>query len=82
VLMIDGAGPSSRRQVCRASRRFLDMGDGRDAAVGYLSRIVGGLVGAAVLAATLHAEVAAVGLLVAIIAVVLAASCLMMRGAL
>jgi hypothetical protein len=57
------------------------MGDGRDS-VGYLSRVVGGLVGGAVVAVTLHAEVAAVGLLAAVMVVVVAASCLMVRGAL
>jgi hypothetical protein len=70
------------RQVCRALRRLLDMGDERDAAVGYLSRVVSGLVAGAVLAVTLHAEVAAAGILAAVMLVVLAVTCLMLRGAL
>ena len=58
------------------------MGDERDRLVGYLSRVVSGLVATAVVAVTLHAEVAAASMLAAVMLVVLAAMCLVLRRAL
>ncbi len=55
------------------------MGDERDRLVGYLSRVVSGLVAIAVVAVTLHAEVAAASMLAAVLLVVLAAMCLVLR---
>jgi uncharacterized membrane protein AbrB (regulator of aidB expression) len=52
---------------------------GRDPITGYLSRVVGGLVACAVVAATLHADVAAVAMLGAVMLVVLATACLLLR---
>ncbi|HYB29804.1 MAG TPA: hypothetical protein VEF89_24560 [Solirubrobacteraceae bacterium] len=52
---------------------------GPDPIAGYLSRIVGGLVACAVVAATLHADVAAVAMLGAVMLVVLATACLLLR---
>jgi len=46
---------------------------GRDSSVGYLSRVVTGLVACAVVAASLHADVAAVAMLGAVLLVVLLA---------
>jgi hypothetical protein len=58
------------------------MGNERDRLAGYFSRVVGGLVACAVAAVTLHAEVAGAAMLVAVMLVVLAVSCLMLRRAL
>lgn len=58
------------------------MGDERDRVVGYLSRVVSGLVAIAVVAVTLHAEVAAASMLAAVMLVVIAAMCLVVRRAL
>jgi hypothetical protein len=58
------------------------MGDERDVDLGYLSRLVGGLVAAAVVAVTLHAAVAALGILAAVMVLVVAVTYLMLRGAL
>ena len=58
------------------------MGDERDRVVGYLSRVVSGLVAIAVVAVTLHAEVAAASMLAAVMLVVIAAMCLVLRRAL
>ena len=58
------------------------MGDERDRFVGYFSRVVSGLVAIAVVAVTLHAEVAAASMLAAVLLVVLAAMCLVLRRAL
>ena len=58
------------------------MGDERDVDLGYLSRVISGLVAAAVVAVTLDAAVAALGILAAVMVVVLAMTCLMLRGAL
>ena len=55
------------------------MGHDRGRFVGYVSRLVGGLVGCAVVAATLHADAAAVTLLAAVMIVVLAVACFMLR---
>jgi len=52
---------------------------GRDPIAGYLSRIVGGLVACAVAAATLHADVAAVAMLGAVMLVVLATAFVFLR---
>jgi hypothetical protein len=62
------------------SERFSDMGDQRDRAVGYFSRVVSGLVACAVVAVTLHAEVAAAAILATVMVLVLAASRLVFRG--
>jgi len=56
------------------------MGDERDRAVGYFSRIVSGLVACAVVAVTLHAEVATAAILATVMVLVLAASCVVFRG--
>ena len=69
------------RQVCRPWQRFLGMGDERDAVIGYLSRLVGGLVACAVVAVTLHAEVAAGAILATVMVLALAATLVILRGA-
>jgi len=51
----------------------------RDRLVGYCSRLVTGLVACAVVAATLHADVAAPVILGAVMLIVLAAACVMAR---
>jgi hypothetical protein len=51
----------------------------RDPLAGYLSRIVTGLVACAVVAATLHADVAAAAMLGAVMLVVLATAWLLLR---
>jgi hypothetical protein len=51
----------------------------RDPIAGYVSRIVSGLVACAVIAATLHADVAAVAMVGAVLLVVLAVGCLLLR---
>ena len=56
------------------------MGDERDGVVGYLSRVVSGLVACAVGAAVLHADSAAAAILAAVMLLVLGAMCLMLRG--
>jgi len=53
--------------------------DERDRLVGYCSRLVAGLVACAVVAATLRADVAAPVILAAVMLVVLALMCLMVR---
>ena len=55
------------------------MEHGRDPLTGYLSRIVSGLVACAVVAVTVHADVAAVAMLGAVLLVVLATACLLLR---
>lgn len=67
------------RQVCGAPVRSLGMGDERDRAVAYLSRLVTGLVACAVVAVTLHTDAAAATLLAGALLVVVAVSWLMMR---
>jgi hypothetical protein len=47
---------------------------------GYLSRIASGLVACAVVAVTLHADVAAMAMLGAVMLVVLAAGCRLLRS--
>jgi len=54
------------------------MEHGRDTIAGYLSRVVGGLVACAVVAATLHADIAALAMLGPVLLVVLAVGCLML----
>lgn len=54
-----------------ALQRFSDMGHERDRLVGYCSRLVGSLVACAVAAATLHADVAALAILAAVMLAVL-----------
>lgn len=51
----------------------------RERLVGYCSRLVTGLVACAVVAATLHADVAAPVILVAVMLVVLAITCVLVR---
>jgi hypothetical protein len=51
----------------------------RDLLAGYLSRIVGGLVACAVVAVTLHADIAALAMLGAVMLVVLAAARRLLR---
>jgi hypothetical protein len=58
------------------------MSDDRDAAIGYLSRLVSGLVACAVVAVTLHASVGATIILGTALVLVLAMMCQMFRGAL
>jgi hypothetical protein len=48
-------------------------------AAGYLSRLVAGLVACGVVAATLHADAAAVTILAAVMLVVLPLACFMLR---
>jgi hypothetical protein len=48
--------------------------------VGYLSRLVGGLVACAVVAATFHAHAAALTLLAAVMVVVFATACSLLRA--
>jgi hypothetical protein len=55
------------------------MGRQWDRLVGYCSRVVSGLVAVAVVAATLRADVAAVAILAAVMLVVLAITCVMLR---
>jgi hypothetical protein len=55
------------------------MGDERDRLVGYFSRLVSGLVACAVVAVTLHTDVAAAAMLAAVMLVVIAVTCLMLR---
>ena len=55
------------------------MRDQRDRLIGYCSRLVTGLVACAVVAVTLHADVAAPVILVAVMLVVLVVTCLMVR---
>jgi hypothetical protein len=54
------------------------MGHGRDRLVGYCSRLVGGLVACAVAAATLHADVAAMAILAAVMLAVLGVTTVML----
>jgi hypothetical protein len=56
------------------------MEHGRDPIGGYISRVVGGLVACAVVAVTLHADVAALAMLGPVLLVVLAVGCLMLRS--
>jgi hypothetical protein len=53
-----------------------------DEFVAYFSRIASGLVAAAVVAVTLHAEVAAGAILAAVMVLALALSCVIVRNAL
>jgi len=55
------------------------MGDKRDRLVGYCSRLVTGLVACAVVATTLHADVAAPVILLAVMLVVLAITFFVVR---
>ena len=57
------------------------MGEDRHALVGYVSRLVGGLVACAVVAVTLDAEVAAGAILAAVMLVALALTCLIFHDA-
>ncbi|HJS96141.1 MAG TPA: hypothetical protein VJ741_17895 [Solirubrobacteraceae bacterium] len=57
------------------------MGDEQHRLVGYFSRLVSGLVACAVVAVTLHTDVAAVAMLAAVMLVVVAMSCLLLRRA-
>jgi hypothetical protein len=74
-----GREPRRSRQVLRGSQRFFGMGD---ELVGYFSRIVMGLVACAVVAVTLHAQVAAGAILAAVMVLALALTCLIVRDAL
>ncbi|HZE04399.1 MAG TPA: hypothetical protein VE127_04185 [Solirubrobacteraceae bacterium] len=58
------------------------MGDEQRQIAGYLSRVVSGLVACAVAAVTLNAHVAAAAILVAVMLLVTAVTCLMLRRAL
>jgi hypothetical protein len=58
------------------------MSDERTVAIGYLSRLVSGLVVCAVVAVTLHAAVGATVILGTAFVLVLAVMCQMLRGAL
>ena len=59
--------------------RFYCMGQDRDRVVAYFSRLVGGLVPCAIVAATLHADGAAVTILAAVMVAVLAVATIMLR---
>jgi hypothetical protein len=52
---------------------------GGDHTTGYCSRLITGLVVCAVVAVTLHADVAAVAMVGAVVLVVVAVTCLMLR---
>lgn len=56
------------------------MGDERDAAIGYFSRLVSGLVACAVVAVTLHAAVGATIILGTAFVLVFVVMCQMLRG--
>lgn len=58
--------------------RFSGMGHERDRLLGYCSRLVGGLVACAVAAATLHADVAALAILAAVMLAVLGITTLLL----
>jgi hypothetical protein len=68
-----------RRQVPGVRCRCSDMGNERDRLVGYCSRLVSGLVASGVVAATLHADVAALAIVAAVTLVVLAMTGLVLR---
>ena len=68
-----------RRQVPAARRRCFDMGHERDRLVGYCSRLVSGLVASGVVAATLHADIAALAILAAVTLVVLGMTSVVFR---
>jgi hypothetical protein len=55
------------------------MGNERDRLVGYGSRVVSGLVASGVVAATLHADIAALAIVGAVTLVVLAMTSLVLR---
>lgn len=55
------------------------MGTERDRTATYFARVVSGLVACAVVAVTLHAEVATAAILATVMLLVLAVSCLMLR---
>jgi hypothetical protein len=55
------------------------MGNERDRIVGYCSRVVSGLVASGVVAATLHADIAALAIIGAVTLVVLAMTGLVLR---
>lgn len=55
------------------------MGNERDRIVGYWSRVVSGLVASGVVAATLHADIAALAIIGAVTLVVLALTGLVLR---
>lgn len=55
------------------------MGTERDRLVGYCSRVVSGLVASGVVAATLHADIAALAIVGAVTLVVLAMTSLVLR---
>jgi hypothetical protein len=57
------------------------MGDEPHRLAGYFSRLVSGLVACAVAAVTLHSDVAAAAMLAAVMLVVVAMSCFMLRRA-
>jgi uncharacterized membrane protein YoaK (UPF0700 family) len=63
----------------RRAQRFCGMEHERDRAVGYVSRLVSGLVASAVVATTLRAEVAALAILATVMLLVLAMTWLMLR---
>jgi hypothetical protein len=58
------------------------MGDERAATIGYFSRFASGLVACAVVAATLHVEVAAAVMLATVMLLALRATYLILRGVL
>jgi len=64
-------GSRGRRQVPAARPRWYGMGNARDKLVAYWSRVVTGLVASGVVAATLHADVAALAIVAAVTLVVL-----------
>lgn len=72
-----GTGPARTQRNGKFARRVsvcMDMEQGPDSSVAYLSRVAGGLVACAVLAATLHADVAAAAMLGAVLLVVIRAA--------
>jgi len=59
--------------------RFSDVPRERNPLVGYCSRLASGLIAVAVVAVTLHRDVAAAAILAAVMIVVLAVTCAMLR---
>jgi hypothetical protein len=68
-----------RRQVPSLPKRFSDMPRERNPLVGYCSRLASGLIAIAVVAVTLHRDVAAAAILAAVVVVVLAVTSVMLR---
>jgi hypothetical protein len=71
--------PGIEREVLGSLERLSGMGHERNPLVGYCSRLVGGLVAFAVVAVSMHRDVAAVAILAAAMLVVLAVTSVAFR---